>query len=548
MDCTHKEYRFFLKTTDMKGNMDFSESTIIAPATVAGTGAISIIRISGKDAFKTVDAIVSFRNGNAASAMGYSIKYGVIYKTERNMEQGADATVSRPVPGTGSEAKEVLDEVLCCIYRAPHSYTGEDSVEIMCHASAYIVSEILAIAMEHGCRMASPGEFTQRAFLSGKMDLAQAEAVADVISSSNEMAHRVAINQLRGGFSSDLASLREQLLEMTSLLELELDFSEEDVEFADRSRLNVLVNTVIEHVSRLAGSFKLGNAIKNGIPVTIAGATNAGKSTLLNSILGEQRAIVSDIAGTTRDTVEECFNVGGILFRFVDTAGIRSGKVDEIERIGIERSFESIRKADIVIIVLDAFTLTDTLINYAENELTPSSISSIAGDGLNDILSKVDWDNQHVIFALNKIDLTEYCFDNNNVNNINNLVSYIENQITINKGCDSCQGKVNIVRLSAKKGHGINVLLEVLTESQKERLKNASTSDSILVTNLRHYEALVSARKHLLDVRTDLNSGTPSDLVAEDLRAALSILGTITGTISSQDVLNNIFGKFCIGK
>ena len=547
------------RTTDMKQNRDFSDSTIIAPATVAGTGAISIIRISGKDAFETVDAIVSFRKGNAMSAKGYSIKYGVIYKTERNVEQSADSPACAAAHGTDSTAKEVLDEVLCCIYRAPHSYTGEDSVEIMCHASAYIVGEILAIAMEHGCRMAAPGEFTQRAFLSGKMDLAQAEAVADVISSSNEMSHRVAINQLRGGFSSDLASLREQLLEMTSLLELELDFSEEDVEFADRSRLNALVDTVIDHISRLAGSFKLGNAIKNGIPVTIAGATNAGKSTLLNSILGEQRAIVSDIAGTTRDTVEECFNVGGILFRFVDTAGIRTGNVGEIERIGIERSFESIRKADIVIIVLDAFTLTDTLSNYAENELTPSSVSSIAGDGLNDILSKVDWNSQHIIFALNKMDLTGkieecgiglsgHCCGNKNVNSKNNLVSYIENQILINKEDDSDQSKVDIVEISAKKGRGINVLLEVLTESQKERLKNASASDSILVTNLRHYEALVTARKHLLDVRTDLNSGTPSDLVAEDLRAALSALGTITGTISSQDVLNNIFGKFCIGK
>lgn len=526
----------------MTVNKDFSNDTIIAPATIAGTGAISLIRISGRNAFATVDAMVSFRSGNSASAKGNTIKYGLIYKAP---DAGSQPAGKGRTSSHGT--KEVLDEVLCCIYKAPHSYTGEDSVEIMCHASSYIVSEILANAMELGCRMASPGEFTQRAFLSGKMDLTQAEAVADVISASNEMSHQVAIRQLRGGFSSDLALLRSQLLEMTSLLELELDFSEEDVEFADRKKLISLVDTVIAHVSGLAGSFKLGNAIKNGIPVTIAGATNAGKSTLLNSILGEQRAIVSDIAGTTRDTVEETFNVNGMLFRFIDTAGIRSGKVDEIERIGMERSFESIRKADIVIIVLDAFTLSDTLSNSCDSQLTPSSVSVIAEDGLNDILSKVDWDGQNIIFALNKTDLMDDIRANKNVSSINNLVSYIENQIEINGENKTDKGNIHIVEISAKKRRGINVLLEVLSDSQKNRLKN-STSDSVLVTNIRHYEALVTARKYLRDVKTDLESGTPSDLVAEDLRAALSTIGTITGTITSQDVLNNIFGKFCIGK
>ncbi|MBO5562838.1 MAG: tRNA uridine-5-carboxymethylaminomethyl(34) synthesis GTPase MnmE, partial [Bacteroidales bacterium] len=302
------------------------EDTIVAPATIPGTGAISIIRISGPECFSVVDAVVSLKSGTVSDSGGYTIHLGDV---------------------------EGLDDVLVSVFRAPHSYTGEDSVEISCHASLYIVSELIRRLVAAGCRIAGPGEFTQRAFLNGKMDLAQAEAVADLISSSTEAAHRIALHQLKGGYSSELANLRNELLEMTSLLELELDFSEEDVEFADRSRLLSLVDTTRAHLERLIDSFRLGNAIKNGIPVAIIGPANAGKSTLLNSMLGEERAIVSDIAGTTRDTIEERLNLDGILFRFIDTAGLRETS-EVIERMGIERTFKALDDAEIVLAVVDA--------------------------------------------------------------------------------------------------------------------------------------------------------------------------------------------------
>ena len=304
---------------------NFYTDTIVAPATIPGTGAISIIRISGPDCFKALDAIVKLRRGNVSSAEAYTIHFGQIF----------------------TNGNRLLDEVLVSVFRAPHSYTGEDSCEISCHASSFIVSSILELLLDSGCRMAEPGEFTKRAYLNGKMDLTQAEAVADVISSNTSASHRIAMNQLKGGFSRELSSLREELLRLTSLLELELDFSEEDVEFADRDRLLGLCGETLDHISKLADSFKSGNALKNGVPVAIVGAANAGKSSLLNSLLQEDRAIVSDIAGTTRDSIEECMTLDGVLFRFIDTAGIR--ETDEvIERLGIERTFKTISSASLV--------------------------------------------------------------------------------------------------------------------------------------------------------------------------------------------------------
>jgi len=296
-----------------------NEDTIYAPATVPGTGAISVIRISGPEALAIADKVITCRKGSISGAKGYTIRFGTVSDSDGRL----------------------VDEILASIFRAPHSYTGEDSVEISCHASSYIVSEIMTMLHEAGARAAEPGEFTQRAYLNGKMDLAQAEAVADVIASQNAAAHRIAFNQMKGGFSSELRDMRSELLELVSLMELELDFSEEEVEFADRSRLDNLLDEIISHVSRLIESFRLGNAIKNGVPVAIAGATNTGKSTLLNALLGEERAIVSDVHGTTRDTIEETLNIDGILFRFIDTAGLRETS-EVVEQIGIERTFKKI--------------------------------------------------------------------------------------------------------------------------------------------------------------------------------------------------------------
>ena len=500
-----------------------NDDTIIAPATIPGTGAISLLRISGPKSFPIADSLVSFRKGSAAQAAPNTIKFGTIYK-KNAVEHTPDT---------------VLDEVLVCIYKAPHSYTGEDSVEIMCHASSYIVSEIIAYALEAGARFALPGEFTQRSFLSGKMDMTQAEAVADVVASSTEASHRVAVKQLKGGFSSELASLREKLLEMASLLELELDFSEEDVEFAKRDQLDALLDTVLAKIDALASSFRLGNAIKNGIPVAIVGPTNAGKSTLLNCILGEQRAIVSNIAGTTRDTIEETFNVDGVLFRFVDTAGIRETS-GEIEKIGIQRSFESIRKAEIVIILLDAVTLCGTLSDALCNTLSKSDIDKIYSP----ILDSVDFTTQKVIFVLNKADLIADFSGNKKVKCYNSFVLWLkEKQLGICEGDSSSE----ICQISALTGNGVDSLLKTLSGHAKSRL-TAASDGSVLVTNIRHWEALVTAHKSLQKVKAGLASGTPTDLVAEDLRSALSTLGTITGEITHTEVLENIFKNFCIGK
>ena len=405
----------------------------------------------------------------------------------------------------------VVDDVLASVFRAPHSYTGEDSVEISCHASSYVASEIMRLLCEAGARMASPGEFTRRAFVNGKMDLAQAEAVADVISSSSSASLKVAMNQLRGGFSSELKDIRSRLLEVASLLELELDFSEEDVEFADRSKLSSLLDEVISKVSSLVSSFRYGNAIRNGIPVAIVGAVNAGKSTLLNALLGDDRAIVSDVPGTTRDTVEETLALDGILFRFIDTAGLRKAS-DSVEQIGISRSYKKLLEASIVLAVLDC-TLPEE-----ENEAL-----------ISDIVSKMDFSCQKLMVLFNKVDIIA---PNINVTLFNNEVS-------------SSDSKVVKLYISAANGFGLDSLRDALSATQKDLTLD---SDQTIVTNSRHLEALKKALSSLENVRTSLSSGLTSDLLAEDLRDALNHLGSITGEVTPDEVLGEIFGRFCIGK
>ena len=478
-----------------------NEDTICAPATVPGTGAISVIRVSGPEAFAVADNVVSFKKGSVAESAGYTMKFGTVRSGE-----------------------DVIDEVIVSIFRAPHSYTGEDSVEISCHASSYIVSTVMSLLFEAGARAAEPGEFTQRAFLNGKMDLAQAEAVADVIASQNAAAHKVAFKQMKGGFSSELRGMRSELLEIVSLMELELDFSEEEVEFADRRQLDSLLERVISHSGRLIDSFRLGNAIKNGVPVAIAGATNTGKSTLLNALLGEDRAIVSDVHGTTRDTIEETLNIAGVLFRFIDTAGIRETS-EVVEQIGIERTFRKISEASIVLGMIDL--TRDDQENFTM---------------IRDIIEKVDLSTQILIFLLNKSDVSS---DNKNVILKNYIVSLIDNSIVEPIGERCTDDKVNILTISAKTGQGIDEVRHILAESQKNLIGN---TEETLVTNQRHAQALAEARTSLLRVREGLASALPTDLAAQDIREAIYHIGFIVGEISTDEVLGNIFANFCIGK
>ena len=509
-----------------------NEDTICAPATVPGTGAISVIRVSGPEALSIADMVVTCRKGNISDAAGYTIKFGFIYNDVSNCVSNDCNTLPKAKNSDenalNSESdKHIIDEVLVSVFRAPHSYTGEDSVEISCHASSYIVSEIMSLLYAAGARAAEPGEFTQRAFLNGKMDLAQAEAVADVIASQNAAAHRVAFKQMKGGFSSELKGMRGELLELVSLMELELDFSEEEVEFADRSRLDSLLEQIIAHVGRLIDSFRLGNVIKNGVPVAIAGATNTGKSTLLNALLGEDRAIVSDVHGTTRDTIEETLNIDGILFRFIDTAGLRE-TTEIVEQIGIERTFRKIGEASIVLGMVD---LT------RDFESTCETVRSI--------VEKVDFGTQKLIFLLNKTDISEV---NNNVSIINYIVSFLDTKgvkcsVFENDGT-SCSD-VQIIPISAKTGVRIHNLRSVLASSQRDLLGD---SDTTMVTNQRHVQALTDARTSLLRVREGLTTGLPTDLAAQDIREAIYHLGSIVGEISTDEVLGNIFRNFCIGK
>ena len=482
-----------------------NEDTICAPATVPGTGAISVIRISGPEALTIADKVISCRKGTIAEAPGYTIKFGNIY----------DASGA------------LLDEVLVSIFRAPLSYTGENSVEISCHASSYIVSSVMDLLYAAGCRAAEPGEFTQRAFLNGKMDLAQAEAVADVIASQNAAAHRIAFKQMKGGFSSELKGMRSELLELVSLMELELDFSEEEVEFADRTRLKELLTELIAHTTKLIDSFKLGNAIKNGVPVAIAGATNTGKSTLLNALLGEDRAIVSDVHGTTRDTVEETLNIDGVLFRFIDTAGLRETE-EIVEKIGIERTFKKISEASIVLGMID---LTRDFESTCET--------------IREIIEKVDFSSQKLVFLLNKTDICEV---NKNVSTINYIVSLLDNKgITSNviNSVSEAAYDAPIIPISAKTGAGIDVLRSVLAASQRDLLAD---SDTTLVTNQRHVQALADARTSLLRAQEGLALNIPTELISQDIRECIYALSSISEGISTQDVLINIFSQFCIGK
>lgn len=614
-------------------NYQFTGGTICAPATIPGTGAISIIRVSGKEALAIADKVIDTKGVPIAETEGYRLRYGTVFEAD------------------GS----VLDNVIVSVFRAPHSYTGENSVEISCHASRFIVNKILEFLVNAGARIAAPGEFTRRAFVNGKMDLAQAEAVADVIASQSAASHRVAMNQLKGGFSSELKVLREKLLTMTSLLELELDFSEEDVEFASRNELGQLVDDSLIHIGRLTASFSRGNAIKNGIPVAIVGATNTGKSTLLNALLGEERAIVSDIAGTTRDTIEETLNIDGILFRFIDTAGIR--ETDEtIEKIGIDRTFKKLGEAAVVLGMTDlsrgeAAVLEDadfilSKVNEmggvkndaAENDGAETGGASLSGTG-GDSLAKTggaplaetggaplaetggaplagtggttpaetggtslaetggappaetggtpqaetggaplagtdgaslaetggasqhghgDGQERKVVILVNKCDVADDFYrdddgtgdgsdndlgknmdeigGNKNVNHNNNIVSLIENKY------DNCK----VIPISAKTRKGLSTLTKTLGEIGSEI---TGSTDETLVTNVRHYEALVRAASALERVRAGLHIATlPPDLIAQDLREALYHLGEIVGEISTDETLGNIFRNFCIGK
>ena len=484
----------------------FTDGTICAPATIPGTGAISIIRVCGEDSLAIADKVIDVKGESLSETEGYRLRYGTIFADD------------------GS----VLDNVIVSVFRAPHSYTGENSVEISCHASRFIVNEVLELLVNAGARIAAPGEFTRRAFVNGKMDLAQAEAVADVIASQSAAAHRVAMNQLKGGFSSELKTLREKLLTMTSLLELELDFSEEDVEFASRSELGSLVEETLTHIVRLTDSFSRGNAIKNGVPVAIVGATNTGKSTLLNALLGEERAIVSDIAGTTRDTIEETLNLGGVMFRFIDTAGIR--ETDElVEKIGIERTFKKLNEASIVLGMTDMSRGEDSVL--ADAEYIWSKVNASSSD-------------REFVLLVNKCD-----------------VDVIESVAAgSGAGCAGKAGKMarieaalrekgivtKMIPISAKTGSGLPELTEALAEIGR---RITGDTDETLVTNIRHYEALSRAATALGRVRDGLKVATlPPDLIAQDLREALYHLGEIVGEISTDEVLGNIFRKFCVGK
>lgn len=499
-------------------NYQFTEGTICAPATIPGTGAISIIRVSGKEALAIADKIIDLKGGSLSETEGYRLRYGTIFATD------------------GS----VLDNVIVSVFRAPHSYTGENSVEISCHASRFIVNAILELLVNAGARIAAPGEFTRRAFVNGKMDLAQAEAVADVIASQSAASHKVAMNQLKGGFSSELKVLRDKLLKMTSLLELELDFSEEDVEFASRSELGALVNEALSHIGRLTDSFSRGNAIKNGVPVAIVGATNTGKSTLLNALLGEERAIVSDIAGTTRDTIEETLNLGGVLFRFIDTAGIR--ETDEVvERIGIERTFKKLDEASIVLGMTDLSRGENSVL--ADAEYIWDKVNACgAGREFLLLVNKCDVDESESL-AAGDCHVAGYAgadFAEAGYADKAGKLARIEAALR-EKGIP-----IKVIPISAKTGDGLTALTEALAEIGR---RITGDTDETLVTNIRHYEALVRAATALGRVQEGLQVATlPPDLIAQDLREALYHLGEIVGEISTEEVLGNIFRNFCIGK
>ncbi|SDS22366.1 tRNA modification GTPase trmE [Formosa sp. Hel1_31_208] len=460
------------------------QDTIVALATASGSGAIAVIRLSGEDAITMVDTC--FKS----------------VTPQKSLKNQATHTIHL---GHIVEKKRIYDEVLVSIFKNPNSYTGENVVEISCHGSLYIQQEIMQLFLQKGCRMATAGEFTLRAFLNGKLDLSQAEAVADLIASDNEASHQVAMQQMRGGFSSEIAKLREELLNFASLIELELDFAEEDVEFADRSQFKELIERITYVLKRLIDSFAVGNVIKNGIPVAIVGEPNVGKSTLLNALLNEERAIVSEIAGTTRDTIEDEIAIGGIGFRFIDTAGIRDTD-DVVETIGIKKTFEKIDQAQVVIYLFDAHDFKEQ--------------SSVLKVELEKIKNK--YPQKPLLVIANKID---------KVDDI--LISKIQSEIP------------EIKLLSAKTGFGV----EQLTNSLLELINTgALRNNETIVTNSRHYDALLKALEEIQKVKYGLETGLSGDLLAIDIRQALYHFGEITGEITNDDLLGNIFANFCIGK
>lgn len=455
---------------------------------------MGIIRVSGPEAISIADSI-----------------FTPVGSDKRKLQERQPYTLAfgRITDGSGN----IIDEVLISIFRAPHSYTGEDSVEISCHGSSYILQQVMQLLMKNGCVPAAPGEYTQRAFLNGKMDLSQAEAVADLIASHSEASHRIAMNQMRGAFSRELAALRSQLLHLTSLMELELDFSDhEELEFADRSELLNVADKIRQTVSSLVGSFRVGNAIKNGVPVAIVGETNAGKSTLLNQLVGEERAIVSDIHGTTRDTIEDTITIGTATFRFIDTAGIRD-TTDTIESIGIERTMQKISQAEIVLLLIDS---TQASQQYAL--LAPKVLPLCKGKSM--------------IIAYNKADI------------VGDTKPPHVADLTSSEYADL--SSIDEILISAKTGQGIDALRHLLCTLAAV---DSDSSNGVIVSNLRHLSALNTALADIERVLDGLASGLPSDLISQDLRSCLYALGEITGgEIQTDEVLGNIFSHFCIGK
>lgn len=457
-----------------------NQGMIIAQATPAGSGALGIVRISGKGCIEKVDKY--FLGQSIADKKGYTITYGNIIDEDSN----------------------IIDDVLVSIFRAPKSFTGEDMVEISCHGSQFIIEDIIKLFVRNGVKPAAAGEFTLRAFLNGKMDLSQAEAVADVIASQNEASRRIAINHLKGGISDELQNLRSELIDFAAMIELELDFSEEDVEFANREQLFSLIDKIIDNINPLIQSFNYGNAIKSGIKIVIVGRPNAGKSTLLNSLLREERALVSEIPGTTRDTVEESMVIDGIKFRFVDTAGIRDAG-DTIEKMGIERTYQQIGNSSLVLYIFDANNTSIDDVIAEVDKLVPEGMPAIIAANkwdLNPDIAKEDW--------------------------------------------QKLEDKFNTIKISAKQNENIEELKEnILDISLEAKIEDNQT----IITNVRHYEALKEAKAALLQVKEGLEMGVSGDLLAIDIRRSLDFIGVITGDISvDKDILGSIFSRFCIGK